>query len=463
MKKRQVIILWVVAVALGGSVAAVKLSQTEATKVSTDRKAGDLFLQSFPTTDAVLIEIRGAEGSVDLAKKDGKWVVVQRGNYPANNTFVNDLVRTLGDVKVKLALEAGPSFAPRFGMDESATKAEDRGLTAIFKDASGKELAKIGLGKNIEGGAASSPMAGMGGAGAVGRYVRNFADESGFYAVSEMFSSVSADPMRWLSDGFINPEKIKTVSVSKPGKTDQEWKVTRDTEDAEFKFDNAAAGEVLDATIGTSLKGLFSYARFEDVVPADQVAAKEGDNEKRQATIETVEGFTYKLTLVSTEVPETGNAPSIEPLKDNFLVTVEVDANIPAERKKEENEKPEDAKAKDDAFASRQKELTEKLAKEKAFAGITFEVGKALVDPLLKTRHDLIAKPAAPEDAAANGNVQQMPGGLIATPPVRPTPPTAPTRPPATATTPPIEVTSPPIEATTPPVSVPEAEEEKGE
>ena len=441
MNKRQVTILWVIAIALGAAVTAVKLSQNTSSHTTTKRVQGQTLFESFPATDAVSIDIQSATGSVTLVKKDGKWVVSQRDNYPANNTFVNDLIRTLGELKVTQGMEASAKYAPRFGMDEAATKAEDRGLTATFKDAAGKEVAKVSLGKNIESGAAQSPM---GGSSAVGRYVRNHADESGFYAVSEMFPSVSADAKRWLADGFISPEKIKSITVSQPGKAEPAWKLTRDGEEAEYKLEGAAAAEVLDTTATSPLKSLFSYARFEDVVPADKVAERIVTDDKRTATIETFEGITYTVTLSSTKPAAAPAAPvspgEQPPATDNFLVTVDVAAELPKERKKEEGEKPEDAKAKDTAFTERLKTLTEKLATEKAFAGITFEVAKSTVEPLLKDRAGLITKatPPAPQ-GAANGGVQKLPGGMIA-------------RPPVTATT-------PPIEAVTPPISVPAVEE----
>lgn len=440
MNKRQVTILWVIAIALGAAVTAVKLSQNKSNTSATQRVAGQTLFESFPANEAATIDIQGTTGTVTLAKKDAKWVIVQRDNYPANITFVNDFIRSLSELKITLGMEAGPSFSPRFGMDESATKPADRGLTATFKDAAGKEIAKVSLGKNIESGAAPSPM---GGGSSVGRYVRNHADESGFYAVSEMFASVSDEAPRWLDSGFISPEKIKSITLSQVGKSDTAWKLTRDGEEAEFKLDGATATEVLDTAATGPLKSLFSYARFEDVVPAAKVAERAADG-KRTAVIETFEGFTYTVNITPSKPatpPAAGSPDAAPPAADNYLVTVDVTAILPKERKKEEGEKPEDAKTKDTAFADRLKSLTEKLAKEKALVGITFEIAKSSVDPLLKERDALIAKATPPTaDAPAPGaGIQSHPGGMV-------------TRPRATATT-------PPIEAVTPPISVPPADE----
>lgn len=446
MNKRQVLIFWVIALALGGAVTALKLTQKETTKSATLRAAGQTLFESFPATDIATVEIQGAAGAVTLAKKDGKWTVAQRDGYPANAGYVNEFIRTLGELEITRGMEAGPSSAPRFGMDDTATNPAERGLTATFKDAQGKELAKVSLGKNIESGAEPSPM---GGPNAVGRYVRNHADISGFYAVNEMFPSVSAEVPRWLNDDFLSPEKIKTITLSQAGKDEPAWKLTRETEEAEFKLEGAAATEVLDTAAASPLKSLFSYARFEDVAMPDKLAEQVDAAGKRNAVIETFEGFTYTLTITPAKAAATPPPPADPanpqppPAADKYFVTVTVAAELPKERKKEDGEKPEDAKTKDSAFTERLKTLTEKLAKEKALAGRTFEVAKSTVDALVKERAQLIAKATPPPAADPNsGSVQTLPGGLIAKPPG--------------------QATTPPIEAVTPPIAVPPAEDPKG-
>ena len=442
MNKRQVIILWAIAIVLGLAVAALKLSQKDATQSATERAPGQTLFEKFPAADIASATIKGAKGTVTLTRKDGKWVVAEREDFSANASYVNDFIRTLDELKVTRGMEAGPSFAPRFGMDENAPKAADRGLTAVFKDAAGKELATVSLGKNIESGADAGPM---GGGGAVGRYIRNHADESGFYAVSEMFPSVSDEPSRWLADGFFSPEKIKSISLGKINSDETEWKITRDTEEAEFKLLDAAPGEVFDNNANSALKSLFSYARFNDVISAGEVAARADAEKKRDAVIETFEGFTYMLTITPAKpaaAPAAAEGDAAAPASEEVLLTVSVAAELPKERKKEEGESEDDAKTKDAAFSERLKTLTDKLVKEKTFEGRTFLVAKSTVDPLIRERSQIITKaqPAAPEDAG-KGSVQELPGGIIASPP--------PTR----------SATTPPIEAVTPPISVPPLEE----
>jgi hypothetical protein len=385
MKKKQVLTLSAIAIVLGSALLIVKQTQKNSGPVAlTSRAAGDALFASFPATEIAHIEITGADASVTLVKKDGKWTVAQRENYPANAVNVNEFIRTLAELKVTRSLEAGPSFAPRFGMDETSTNPQDRGLTATFKDASGKELAKVSLGKNIEGSQDASPMGAM----PVGRYIRNHADESGFYAVNEMFFSVSADVTRWLAEEFIAPDKIKSVSLSQKGSDAVAWKLVRDAENAEFKLEGLKPGEALSSENVAPIKSLFSFARFEDVLTAAAAAERADATGKRNAIIETFDGFTYTLTITPLK-PGTGPASSAP---DNQLVTIAVSANLPTERIKAEGEKPDDVKAKDEEFAARLKALNEKSAKEQSLAGRTFELSKNTLDALLKERETLVKK-----------------------------------------------------------------------
>lgn len=454
MNKRQVIVLWIIAIALGAAVAAVKLGQSHNSGTTTQRKPGQTLLASFAAGDVADIEIAGAAGKkVSLVKKDGKWVVTSRDNYPANLNFVNSLLRSVGELKVTRGLEAGPSFASHFGMDEAATTPDDHGLDLTFKDPSGKEIARVTLGKTIKGSAEPDPM--QMGSNGVGRYVRNHADPSGFYAVSELFPSVGADPSRWLATEFISPENVRSISVTAPGATTPDWMLTRESAEAEFKLEGAQPEEILNTTLVNPLKDIFSYARFEDMIPAAEVAAKTIPDRKHTAVIQTFDGFTYTIAISPAKPSEKPADPAdpeaMPPASDNYLMTLEVTATIPTERTKAADEKPEDAKTKDDAFAARRKALEEKLSKEKALNGITFEVSKSLVETLLKARKGILTE--ADPAAAKGGPVQSLPGGLITPPP----PGIA--RPPESAVTPPIEVTTPPIEVPSVPNETPAPEE----
>lgn len=382
MKPRTVLILWIIALALGVSVFAVKKSAGDDLKNKTDRTAGQTLIADFPAKEITSIHLADAELSVTLEQKDGDWIVAERDGFKANSTEIASFLRTLIDLKVTQGIEAGPSFAPRFGMDEASSDPAQRGITATFKNASGKNLATISFGKNLDSTASSSPFGG----GSIGRFVRNHADESGFYAVSELFPSLSADPKNWLADEFLKIEKIQSIVLTQPGSDKNEWELERDTEEADFRFTSAFPGVKIDPSAVAPLKSLFSYARFDDVVPTAEIEKRATPEKLQTATIKTFEGLTYVLKLQ----PSKSNS-------ENYLFTFTVSGELPEKRKAAENEKPEDAAAADKAFEERRKALAESIAQTKKLEPVTFEVSKFTVDALLKARTDLMDKGPGPQ------------------------------------------------------------------
>jgi len=445
MNKRQVVVLWIVAIVLATAAFFARSGKSKGFESKTERSRGQTVLADFPADQVAKIKVNSGENTTTLVRKDGKWTIEERDGYPAKTASVNDFLRSLAEVKVTEGVEAAPSYAPRFGMDPSSSKPEERGTDVVLSNDAGTELAHITLGKNLQA-SGDDPMAAMmgGGGGSTGRFIRNYADESGVYKVSEMFSSLSPEPKTWLNDDFIKIEKIKSVSVSAKGQADKvDWKVSRADENGEFTLDPALTGETLDTTAASGLKSLFSYARFEDVMSADKAGEISKPLEKRTVKIETFEGFVYTITVTPTEAekpkePATPDAPAPE---ENFLMTVNVEATLPTERKKAEKESEEDAKAKDKAFAERKAELEKRLATEKAMAGKTFKVTKYTVEALLKQRSEVALK-----QAPTTTNTTPPAGGAV-TPPVQvpPSPvPTTPRRKPVEAVTPPIAI--PPLE-----------------
>ncbi|MCU0797332.1 MAG: DUF4340 domain-containing protein [Akkermansiaceae bacterium] len=427
MSKKQVLALWIIAIALVIAVVVVKSTKSESFTAATDRSRGDTLLADFKPDEVAAITITKGKETLNLKKTEGAWTVAERDNYPALVRSINELLRTLADVKVTQGIEADPASAPRFGMDPESENADEQGTDLVLADASGKEIAKLTFGKNLE--AASDPTSPFGG-GSTGRFVRNHADTTGIYVTSEVFPTLSPKAEAWLHDEFLKVEKIQSITVSEPGKPDATaWKLTRPTADAEFALEGKADNEELNAEAITPLKSLFSYARFEDVLTKDKADAAWNKEQRQTAVITTEEGFTYNLSFGPMQ-----NAPAPDPnapAAESYLMTVTVTANIPAERKKEEGEKEEDAKTKDEAFAKRKKELEDRLAADRKLEGRTYKVSKYTIEALLKKRPELIkaAQPAADATPAPAGGPAGVPENL---------------RRPVQAVTPPIEIPAAP-------------------
>ena len=411
MKSRTVIFLWIIVIALAASIFLIKRSQGSGQEKATARTPGQTLIEDFPAEEVANIEISGTDGSVSLVEKDGKWTVSERDDYPAEVSNINDLLRTLSEIKITQAIDAGPSFAARFGMDESSSLAADRGITAVFKDSSGKELANLTFGKNLDAASSQSQFGG----GVTGRYVRDHADDSGFYAVSEAFGTVSPYPKDWLSDEFLKVEKIKTISLTKPGSEENEWTLTREEEDGDFMFTDAFPGVKIDPDVTGQLKTLFAYARFEDIVPASEVEKRKTPDQLQTAVITTFEALEYTVAMQPAK-PVDG---AKEGTPKTYLMTISAAGDFPETRKKAGDEKDEEAQKAEAAFTERLTALKDALAKTKAFEGRTFEVSSIAVAALLKSRTDLMLKtpaPTAPTGGSAFTQPLEIPAQLAPAP-----------------------------------------------
>lgn len=462
MNKRQVVLLWIIALILSGAAYFTWAGKSKSYESKTSRTRGQALVPDLKTDQVAKIDITGAKDSTSLVLKDGKWTVANREGYAAKNVDVNEFLNSLKEVKVVQGIDAESSFYPRFGMDPSGTDDATRGIEVVMSNAAGTEIGHFTFGKNLEAQNEADPMSMMGGGGATGRYLRNHADSSGVYSTKEIFPTLNADPKSWLDPKFVQLEKIKDITVSAPAKPEEvAWKLTRADESADFALEGVKAGETLDTTITEPLKTLFSYARFEDVVSADAVAKGGDAPDKRTVKIDTVEGFHYTLGLTppNPAKPEAKEGEAAAPPEDIIYVTVDVAADIAAERKKDDKETPEDAKAKDTAFSERKTALEKKLAEEKKLAGRIFKLNRSAVEPLLKDRAGLMksADSTPPPAAAGAGGLPQgfpggaMPGGL---------PPGARAGLPGGATPTPRPARRP-VEAVTPPIAIPPMEERK--
>jgi len=405
MNPRQVTVLWIIAVALAIAVALVKVSQQAARDTATNRSPGETLFEKFPAENVASITLTSAKETITLNKTADGWVIAERDDYPARTTNILSLLRTMSDLKIAQSMEAGPSFAPRFGMDENSRNPEDRGVTAAFADASGNEIARVSVGRILDSG---------------GRFVRNHADESGFYTVNDMLHMFDGEPIRWLDESFVRPEKISSIRIvesTNPGVS--LWHVTRDSEDADFRIADGAPGETLEASANDSFKRLMGFARFQDVIPADQVDAATADSPApRIATVSTFEGFTYTFTITPALPVESDDDSGMPPAPDDQLLTITLDATLPEQRKKGEDETEEAAAELDQAFEERLAALQDKLKKEKQFAGRTFRVTKSTVEAFLKNRDDITTGPPEIEETGGNQAGETRTTTTVTTPPI---------------------------------------------
>lgn len=406
MSKVQVLTLWIIAALLAGAVIAVKATQNKGADAVTAITPGQKLLPKFPARDVAALTIKGVDQSVTVRRNGDAWVVNERSDYPANTAMLGDFLNTLVELKAAQGLEAGATYNERFGMDAKASEEAGHGLHLTFKGADGKELATLALGKASDSGG-GDPFSMMGG-GRSGRYVRVHTDPDSVYVVEETFPRITANPKDWLSEDFLQVKNIKRMTLRATDDDSFEpWSLVRSNTNGDFTMETLADGEEMNPNATNPLKNIFSFARFEDVVPEDEAAKLRDLNQDRQVVITTFDGFTYTIDMAPKRAvtPAAGEPTPPTTGNENFLLSVKISATFPEKRAPATDETPEDAKKKDEAFTQQQQELKKQLAAQKKLEGRVYEVTNWTVNSLIKNRSELVQAKTSPEPGAGTPQV----------------------------------------------------------
>ncbi len=380
MKKNQLIILaGVAALAL---VAAFLIKQGSSPSSSATTGVGQKLFSSFPINDISEIVVTSASGSVAVKRGEEGWVVMERAGYPANFEAISQGLRTLWEMTTAQSVNAGPAQFPRLALvkptDAKPDSSTATGQYVVFRDAEGKELGWLLIGKEISGAQSQQPM--MFNFGPTGRYVVASAAPERAWIVNDSLSQWTAEPTDWLDKTFIAINGIKSVEVKE--KDNVRWKAERADRNAEMELVAGETKKEFDPNKVRPIGSVFSFGNFSDVIGRDVPVETTGLDAPVVASITTFDGFTYTVRI--------GKAND----KDQRHVTVSTEAILPQQREPAADEKPEDKKRLDEEFAANLKTMKEKLDKEKRLEGWVYLVPQSSVETLLKSLEDFVKEPA---------------------------------------------------------------------
>jgi hypothetical protein len=402
MNRKQFLILVLALAVLGGAGLALFWQDIGAYRAS-GAKIGARLLPQFKLAEVAQMRLQDARQQVTLVRKENGWFVQERGGYPANFQEISDLMVKLAELKVtqsdpvpatllarvelnepgKAGDTAQPpksadAAAPQKGADTPPQKTgAGTGTLIEFKDAGGKPLARLILGKKILKKDPLNPLPNAVDGVPAGRYVlRTDAKETVAVVVSDPLNNADANPGRWLQKDFFKADRIKTLTVGPAGGTG--WKITRTEEWGQWKF--ASGGGDLAASRAVAAVNALGSMSFIDVA----IDEKPEELEKPHTVVaETFDNLTYTIKIAKRKSGE------------DYLVNVSVAGEPPKARVLEKDEKAEKAEQKerrDKDFAEARMRLELRLAREKAQSAWNYVVARKDVEPLLQERADLVAK-----------------------------------------------------------------------
>lgn len=375
MNRRQFLILIAALVVLGGAGLALFWQDIAAYRAS-GAKIGAKLLPGLKIADVAEIRLQDAKEQVTLVRKEKGWAVRERGDYPASFQDISDLIIKLIELKVTQSEQVGASLLPRVNLAEPGS-GEGSGTAIEFKDASGRQLARLILGKTVLKKDPVNPLPSAKNGVPAGRYVLPAASKGAVVVVSDPLEKAVAGPGRWLSKDFFKADRVKTLAVW-PANDSLRWKIARAQEWGQWKF--AAGGGDLDSSAAVTAVNKLASPAFDDVAPEPK---SEPAGKPAVAIAETFDNLVYTVRFARKAKGE------------DYLVTFTVTGEPPQSRVPEKGEKPQDKERLDKDFADTRKRLMERVAAERALAKWTYVVAGRELEPLLKSRAEMVTPPRA--------------------------------------------------------------------
>lgn len=387
---KKILILAIVLAALIGVAVLKKNSRTSS--LNTGSRKGvemrELLLPDLDVNSVQKIRIKDDQAEVNVAVKGTSWTVAERGGYEASFERISRVLMALKEQKINHGSFVGQGSWSKIGVQPPGEQS-GMGIGTLVEllDAKGNIKSSFVLGGNVtsSGSLNASPYGGNS-----ERLVRMVAPDDGntIWTIGNTFYDIESKPDAWLEKAFFDVVKPKSVEVTFAEAADS-WKASRqDAEATDFTLADAKGGEKFDNG-KVALGSILSSPTFNDVVAKDKVA--ETLKGATKARITTFDGFTYDLKVAKKTVDGA----------DKYYLAVNVSADIPKERPAVKDEKEEDKKTNDEAFAAEKKTKEEKLANEKKLEGWAYEVSEYTVSSLLKKRSEILAEAPKEEAPAA--------------------------------------------------------------
>jgi len=384
MKKRTVLLLWLLALALGTTVYFVKFQKTKQKTTHTKLAPGDKLLPDLPIRELTKVTLHQGKDTTTLTRDaNNQWSIQERANYPANHELLRNLLGTLKELRITQGYPCPEQYLGRFGLAAESSTPSDLGLRVTMS--TNKNSSEIFLGKYN--GATRNTM---------GRFIRLTTDSSGVYAVGETFPGVYADPPAWLDKTFFTIHNIQSIQLTAPNDPEfQSWNIVRSSikPTDQFKLSDLKENETMLLTSTGKLRHLFAVTSFQDVLTPAQVKQTSNPDPKlkRQVVITTFDNLTYTITYwpqAPKKQPVKDPDSPLPPAKPSYILTVQLQGDLPAgPRKKLPNETPPQTQALDKLYA----QLQQSVPAVKKLQTRYFQVGHTMLDLLNKSRKDFVS------------------------------------------------------------------------
>jgi hypothetical protein len=307
---------------------------------------GTSLLADFPANDVASMTIASADGKVSLSRREGRWVVKERFDYPANFGRIAELVRTLKEAKMGSRFEGTAEVMARLALkdpDDPQAPQGQKGTRIVLKNDKEKVLASVLVGS------VRKPEAGA--RIAAGRYVR-LGDSPAVYLIDEELLWGPQGPAAWLAKELVkvSPEEVKRITCVTADGRRTVYAFERPDKDREFHALRLPASQKVQPQELTALNRALRNLWLQDVLGPGAAGLPAGE-------------FPYRLDYELFD----GTVYSVYPGKkcseaEGCLIRLEVSYRPPAPGKGKTGETPPAAAAGKQDPQSEARALNERLS-----------------------------------------------------------------------------------------------------
>lgn len=243
---------------------------------------GRTLFKDLKAADIASIRIVEPKATLTLQRKDERWVIAERGDFPADVTRVREFVLKVIGLKVGQSEPLGDKDRARLNLDASGTRVE-------FKGADGKDLGAFTVGRKYFKREVDNPDK----ATADGRFLALPGESGVAFLVGDPIAQATARTAEWIDRTAFQVEKVKTLEVRYPDGAS--WRIERAADNAEWKLVGARPGEKLDVSRANAASYSLQLLELSDVAPKD--APDTGLDKPVLVDATTLEGRTYAIKV----------------------------------------------------------------------------------------------------------------------------------------------------------------------
>ncbi len=345
-------------------------------RTTTVESLGKPLLPDLKAAQVAAIEIRQpAEGTLTLVRKDERWVIAERADFPADATKVREFLLKL--IELKIGQNEPLAAADRQRLQLAETGKEGAATRLVLKAADGKLLGTVLIGKKYFKGATPDNADRVPGDG---RFVMLPTAAERVFIVSDPLAQASAKSSLWVqTDGIAVANPVMMEMRFHDG---ERWRINKLDGNQGWKLDPVKPGEKAEQSkLSGAAYGLYEL-KISDVAMPGLSDADAGLDKALTLTAESQEGARYALKLGKPREQDAAIYARIAVEK-----APEVKPRVPYK-----DEKPEDKARFDKEYSERFAKDQNRYAREKALAAWTVTVPLKTLNEVLKRRADLLEK-----------------------------------------------------------------------